>query len=150
MHYLIQCSPRACVVDSFLSLTLLLSQPSLCLRLTSSPVLLLLSPGYNSNSPLSSISRVNTLVQGTLLLHLAFRGKASPFHSGSHPIYKVTRITLYKCISTHIAPHCKILVCDFTHTACSDCTCFSSLIFSTLCLFIQLQAHAGFSLLEHV
>ena len=104
------------------------SQPLLHLILTSSPALLISPPGYISDSPLSSISRVNLLVQGTIISHLASCDNCSPFHSGSHPTYIVARIAFLKCRLIHIAPpvkswSVKFWEADPPHPACSESTC---------------------------
>lgn len=99
-----------CGGSFFYPLILLVSWPSLHLPLTS-PALLILPPGYNLNSLLSSISRVNLLVQGPIIPHLASCSNRSLFHSGSHPIYIVARITFLKCALIHIASPYKLLLC---------------------------------------
>lgn len=101
----------------FNPLILLVSQPSLRSHLHHLPYWFY--PQDTTWTIYLALYRVNLLVQGTLLPHLASCSNSSLFYSGTRPICVVARITFLKCILIHIASPCKILW-NFTHHTCGN------------------------------
>lgn len=137
----------------FNPLILLVSQPSLRSHLHHLPYWFY--PQDTTWTIYLALYRVNLLVQGTLLPHLASCSNSSLFYSGTRPICVVARITFLKCILIHIASPCKILLCKalwkLTHHTLAllipPASPASS--FAELCLLMPLQALGGLSFLEH-